>query len=198
MTAVLKTFVMLLLAIALSATVLVAAAGFLVEGTQEELEPSDAIIVISGDEDLARLREGIRLWRGRWAPWLILSGAARDGPISNAAAMRRIALADGMPESAILLEERGSDTYGNALYTLQVMQASHLRSAILVTSPYHLHRAMLTFRGVYTGTGIELRGSAAPDSAWRKQTWWQSPALRQLTLSELEKLAYIALTGRYN
>ena len=176
----------------------VLAIGFMVEGIQPPLERSDAIIVISGDENLARHREGIRLWRGEWAPVLIFSGAAREGPISNAADMRRRALDDGVPPTSILLDEQGADTYGNALQTRRLMEAHGLKSAILVTSPYHLQRAVVTFQGVYRGTGIRIVGRAAPDSDWRKRSWWLRDDLRRLTLTELEKLAYIALTRRYN
>lgn len=186
----------MLAALAAAAGLLVV--GFAVEGFQPPLERSAAIVVISGDDDLARLREGIRLWRNAWAPVLIFSGAARDGPISNAADMRRRAIADGVPASAILLDEQGADTYGNARHTRALMESHGLASAILVTSPYHLQRATTTFRAVYRGTDIRLIGRAAPDSAWRKQSWWLRPDLRRLTILELEKLAYIAVTGRYN
>jgi uncharacterized SAM-binding protein YcdF (DUF218 family) len=174
------------------------AIGFAVEGFQPSLERSDAIIVISGDEDLARLREGLRLWRTDWAPRRIFSGAAREGPISNAADMRRRALAEGVPAAAILLDERGADTYGNAINTRRLMEAHGLRSAILVTSPYHLQRASATFDGVYRGSNIRVIAKAAPDSDWRKRSWWLRSDLRRLTFSEVEKLAYILLTGRYN
>jgi uncharacterized SAM-binding protein YcdF (DUF218 family) len=176
----------------------VLAAGFVVEGVQPPLERSDAIIVISGDEDLARLREGLRLWRDRWAPKMIFSGAARAGPVSNAEAMRQRALAGGVPATSILLDEQGADTYGNAVHTLRLMETSGLRSAILVTSPYHLQRAVMTFNGVYEGSDIRLIGRAAPDSDWRKQSWWLRPDLRLLTLHELEKIGYIVYTGHYN
>jgi uncharacterized SAM-binding protein YcdF (DUF218 family) len=177
---------------------LVLGIGFLVEGRQPPLRRSDAIVVISGDEDLARFRAGLRLWREEWAPRLMFSGAAREGPISNAEAMRRLALGEGVPPEAILLEEQGADTYGNALHTRDLMEAHGLRSAILVTSPYHLQRAALTFGRVYQGSGIDLIANAAPDSDWRKRSWWLRSDLRLLTLSELEKLGYILLTGRYN
>jgi uncharacterized SAM-binding protein YcdF (DUF218 family) len=171
--------------------------GFLVEGLQPPLQRSDAIVVISGDEDLARFRAGLTLWQEAWAPLLIFSGAALEGPISNAEAMRRLALGAGVPPEAILLEEQGTNTYGNALHTRSLMESNGLRSAILVTSPYHLQRAALTFGGVYQGSGIQLIASAAPDSDWRKRSWWLRSDLRLLTLSELEKLSYILLTGRY-
>lgn len=174
------------------------AVGFAVEGFQPPLERSDAIIVISGDENLARLREGLRLWEEGWAPTLVFSGAAREGPVSNAADMRRRALGEGVPDGALLLDEEGADTFGNAVHTRRLMESHGLRSAILVTSPYHLERAVVTFQGVYNGSGIRIIGRAAPDSDWRKRSWWLRADLRRLTLIELEKLAYIAVTRRYN
>jgi uncharacterized SAM-binding protein YcdF (DUF218 family) len=172
--------------------------GFLLEGPYVPLETSDAIVVISGDEALARYRDGIRLYRAGWAPRLIFSGAAWDGSHSNAEVMRGLALADGVPESAILVDPSADDTYGNAVHTRELMVTHGLKSAILVTSPYHLQRATLTFRGVYDGTGITIIGRSAPDGEWRKTNWWSKPETRSLTVRELEKLGYVTLTGRYN
>jgi uncharacterized SAM-binding protein YcdF (DUF218 family) len=174
------------------------APGFLLEGPIEPLQASDVIIVISGDEALARYRDGVRLFRAGWAPRLMFSGAAWDGTDSNAEMMRNLAIGDGVPESAILVDPSAGDTYGNALHTRDLMVKHGLTSAILVTSPYHLQRAVLTFRGVYDGTGIRVIGRSAPDGAWRKTNWWLQPATRELTVRELEKLGYVTLTGRYN
>ena len=172
--------------------------GFLLEGPREPLQTSDAIVVISGDEALARYRDGIRLYQAGWAPRLIFSGATWDGSHSNAEVMRGLAITDGIPESAILVDPSGDDTYGNAVHTRDLMVAHGLKSAILVTSPYHLQRAVLTFRGVYDGTGIRVIGRSAPDGEWRKTSWWMNPDTRALTVRELEKLGYVTLTGRYN
>jgi uncharacterized SAM-binding protein YcdF (DUF218 family) len=185
-------------AILLSGSATLVGVGFVVEGAQPPLESSDAIIVISGDENQARLRAGLQLWRARWAPRLIFSGAAREGPTSNAEAMRQAALLDGVPARAILVDSESQDTFGNAVFTRRLMESSGLHSAILVTSPYHLQRATLTFNGVYRGSDIRVLASAAPDSDWRKQSWWTRSDLRMLTLTELEKLSYIAVTGRFN
>lgn len=172
--------------------------GFLLEGPLEPLTRSDAIIVISGDEALARYRDGIRLYRAGWAPRLVFSGATWDGTNSNAEVMRQMAVADGVPESAILVDPAGDDTYGNAVHTRSLLEQHNLQSAILVTSPYHLQRAVLTFRGVYQGTGIRIVGRSAPDGEWRKTNWWANPDTRALTFRELEKLGYVTLTGRFN
>jgi uncharacterized SAM-binding protein YcdF (DUF218 family) len=174
------------------------APGFLLEGPYEPLVASDAIVVISGDEAMARYRDGVRLYRAGWAPRLIFSGAAQDGGFSNAEVMRTMAIEDGVPSEAILVDPAGDDTYGNAVHTKKLMEAHSLKSAILVTSPYHLQRAVVTFRGVYDGSGIRVIGRSAPDGAWRKTNWWLKTETRQLTFRELEKLGYVTLTGRYN
>jgi uncharacterized SAM-binding protein YcdF (DUF218 family) len=172
--------------------------GFVLEGPTEPLASSDAIIVISGDEAQSRFRDGLSLYRAGWAPRLIFSGAAWDGSSSNAETMRDMAIEAGVPSSAILVDPEGEDTYGNAIGTRDLMVARNLHSAILVTSPYHLQRAVLTFRGVFDGTDIRIVGRSAPDGAWRKTNWWLRPETRTLTFRELEKLSYVTLTGRYN
>lgn len=174
------------------------APGFLLEGPYEPLRTSDAIVVISGDEAMARYRDGVRLYRAGWAPRLIFSGAAWDGGSSNAEVMRTFALEEGVPESAILVDPSADDTYGNAVHTRDLMLKHGLSSMILVTSPYHLQRAVVTFRGVFDGTGLKVIGRSAPDGAWRKTNWWAQPGTRELTFRELEKLGYVTLTGRYN
>jgi uncharacterized SAM-binding protein YcdF (DUF218 family) len=172
--------------------------GFVLEGPTEPLASSDAIIVISGDEAQSRFRDGLSLYRAGWAPRLIFSGAAWDGSSSNAETMRDLAIEAGVPSSAILVDPEGEDTYGNAVGTRDLMVSRNLHSAILVTSPYHLQRAILTFRGVFDGTDIRIVGRSAPDGEWRKTNWWLRPETRTLTFRELEKLSYVTLTGRYN
>lgn len=188
----------LALLLVLGAGAVFVAPGFLLEGPTEPLEHSDVIIVVSGDEALARYRDGIRLFQAGWAPRILFSGAAWDGSHSNADVMRAMAVADGVPQSAILVDPHADDTYGNAVNTRDLLLAHGLKSAVLVTSPYHLNRAVLTFRGVYDGTGIRVIGRAAPDGMWRKANWWLQPETRSLTVRELEKLGYVTLTGRYN
>jgi uncharacterized SAM-binding protein YcdF (DUF218 family) len=172
--------------------------GLLLEGPQPPLEHADAIVVISGDESQARLSEGVRLYRAGWAPRLIFSGAADDGLLSNARSMEITAVELGVPPGAILLEPEAMDTFGNAVYTRRIMVANGMRSAILVTSPYHLHRATLTFKSVFDGTDIRIIPRSAPDSAWRKVGWWNDQETRRLTFRELERIGYILLTGRFN
>src|SRR5688572_846628 len=67
---------------------------------QSDLEKADLIVAISGGETSQRTREAVRLYDEGYAPKLLFSGAAadRNGP-SNAAAMRRYAIIQGVPDS---------------------------------------------------------------------------------------------------
>jgi uncharacterized SAM-binding protein YcdF (DUF218 family) len=172
--------------------------GVFLDTPQPPPQTSDAIVVISGDEQMARFQEGVNLYERGLGHYLVFSGAAHDNGTSNADVMRDMAVKRGVPDQAIFEEPLGGDTWGNAVYTRQVLEDHGLRSAILVTSPYHARRAKLTFDAAYAGSGITLRVHAAPDSQWRKLSWWQQPETRRLTFTELQKLAYIFATGQYH
>ena len=184
--------IMLLLAIALLGP------GFYLDTPQPAPPISDAVVVISGDEQMARFQEGLNLYERGMGRFLVFSGAAYDNGTSNADVIRALAVEHGVPDSAILEEPLGEDTWGNAIYTRQVLEEHGLQSAILVTSPYHARRAKLTFDAAYAGSGIQVTVHAAPDSQWRKLSWWQQPETRPLTFTELQKLAYIVATGQYH
>jgi uncharacterized SAM-binding protein YcdF (DUF218 family) len=172
--------------------------GLFLDTPQPPPPVSDAIVVISGDEQMARFQEGVSLYQRGLGQFLVFSGAAYDNGTSNADVMRALAVQRGVPDRAILEEPLGEDTWGNATHTRQVLEQHGLRSAILVTSPYHARRAKLTFDAAYATSGIGLTVHAAPDSEWRKLSWWKQPATRGITFTELKKLTYIFATGQYH
>ncbi|HEV7662529.1 MAG TPA: YdcF family protein [Chloroflexota bacterium] len=172
--------------------------GLLLDTPQPAPTVGDAIVVISGDEQMARFQEGVNLYQHGYGQYLVFSGAAHDNGTSNADVMRDLAVQRGVPDGVILEEPLGEDTWGNAVHTRQVLENHGLHRAILVTSPYHVRRAKLTFDAAYAGSTIELTVHAAPDSQWRKLSWWKQAETRRLTFTELQKLTYILGTGQYH
>ena len=162
---------------------------------QDQLSHADAIVVISGGETQERVAEGVRLFQQDWAPLMIMSGAARDEGVSNAATMQRLAIASGVPADKILLEEEARNTFGNAKNVRNLVGEHGISSIILVTSPYHQHRAALTFRH-FLGANFPIINHSATDSAWRKNGWWLDAWARHLTWTELQKIAYLPLLFR--
>jgi uncharacterized SAM-binding protein YcdF (DUF218 family) len=188
----------LLVALVIGVVIALLGPGYVLDAPQPAPRVSDAIVVISGDEQMARFAEGVNLYEQGFGKYLVFSGAAYDNGTSNADVMRGLAVDRGIPDGAILEEPLGEDTWGNAVYTRRVLEEHSLQSAILVTSPYHLRRAQVTFDAAYAGSGIQLMVHAAPDSQWRKLSWWQQTETRRLTFTELQKLAYIFATGQYH
>jgi uncharacterized SAM-binding protein YcdF (DUF218 family) len=109
-----------------------------------------------------RLKRGIELWESGAAPVLVLSGGGR-GSEPETFAMRRAAIALGVPESALLLESRSRDTLGNARETACLLRAHGWRTIVLVSDKTHLPRAVLLFRlaGVHVAARSGV-GSGSP------------------------------------
>ena len=92
-------------------------------------------------EQRARVMEGVREWRRGVAPVLVLSGGAAHTPQVEADCMAQIALAQGVPKQAILLERQAHNTVENVYFTGLIMKGHGWNSAEVVTSPSHLPRA---------------------------------------------------------
>lgn len=160
------------------------------------LSAADAIVVVSGSDE--RIDHAIRLYRSGYAPRLILSGAAREGDTSNARAMSLEATMAGVPEQAIYLEEKATNTYENALYTKEYIKSKNLKKLILVTSLFHQRRAYETFRYVYGDSSMTFINSPAKSSYWNNEHWWDNPHERDITKSEIIKIVGAKLFGRYH
>jgi uncharacterized SAM-binding protein YcdF (DUF218 family) len=93
----------------------------------------------------ARVMEGVREYRRGKAAALIMSGGAAHNKHIEADTMADYAIAQGVPPSAILREEKAENTVQNAWYSVQMMQAHQWKSAEVVSSPSHLPRASLIF-----------------------------------------------------
>lgn len=156
---------------------------------------ADAIVVVSGDTD--RLPHAISLYKRGISPTLILSGATRESSRSNARIMESQATKEGIPKKAIILEEKATNTYENALYTKDIIPSKGFKKLILVTSPYHQRRTYETFKHVLNGHDVVLLNSPATSSSWRTDNWWVSEKNMRLTKEEIMKIFWIKIRGEY-
>lgn len=162
---------------------------------QEDCNKVDAIVAISGGDTSARTAQAISMYQNGWANLLVFSGAAADksGP-SNAEAMKRQALAAGVPGSAILLDETSETTSQNATNTTNLFTQHNIKSVILVTSAYHQRRAGLEF-GARAGMAVKIiNHPVKADNQW-SQWWWTTPTGWFLAISELVKITAFYVGG---
>jgi uncharacterized SAM-binding protein YcdF (DUF218 family) len=161
---------------------------------------SDAIIILGGG-DGEREQLASTLYKQGYAPVIIVSNGGTRGHPSTVYAKCEIEWLRGygVPEVAIVPEFEAQSTYGNAVYSEQVMRRHGWKSALVVSSSYHMRRAQYIFNKIYAGSGIRLTYCAAPVVGYVPERWWASYAGRLFTFSEYEKLAgYFVLYGLLN
>jgi len=156
---------------------------------EDPLEPADVIVALSGDTG-ARTETAVDLWKRKYAPLILFAGAAEDpNSVASGEIMKREALALGVPDSAILVEPSSNTTEQNARLVANLMQDHGLRSAILVTSPYHQRRAAYLFGQAFGPDALTFSNYPARDPDWDPNTWWLHEPARTLTAVELAKLS---------
>ncbi len=92
---------------------------------------------------LIRLAEGIRLYNSLPECKMILSGGKVFDPVSNAKVLADVALAMGVNERDIVLEQDSKDTKDEAIFIKDIVGNENF---ILVTSASHMPRSMALFR----------------------------------------------------
>lgn len=186
-----RSFVLGML-VGLVATLVLGVGGLVALGhalaVSDPLVKSDVIVAISGDTG-PRVDMAVRLWKEGDAPLILFSGASLDPEsVSSAELMKREAVHRGVPEGAILVEPASATTEENAARVAELMRQQGLRSAILVTSPYHQRRASYVFSRTFSAAGLTFVNHPAEDPAWDPNTWWMHDASRRIALFEIAKL----------
>lgn len=133
----------------------------------------DAIIVLgtSVDSDgnptpelLARITEGVREYERGVAPRLIFTGGAAHNRFVEANVMARVAEAQGVPATAILVEPKALDTIQNACYSSRILHQHGWRSAEVVSDSAHLPRAGLIFNRLPLDWSTHAAPALQPES----------------------------------
>ena len=89
-----------------------------------------------------RCERALEAWNAGAAKYIIACGGVCGGPASEASVIRSFLMAKGMPEAAILMEDRSANTWENLINARRIMDERGLKKAMLVTSDYHLTRAL--------------------------------------------------------
>ena len=116
---------------------------------------------------VARARAAAHLAQKRPELAIIASGSHGDGAVpakSEAAIMADLIADSGVPRERLFLEEHSRDTIGNAVeVAARYLAGIEPRPIYLVTSPFHLERALVVFRNVL-GFAWQVQAVAAEDT----------------------------------
>jgi uncharacterized SAM-binding protein YcdF (DUF218 family) len=109
-----------------------------------------------------RLDKAAQLYSDDYGRYIIVSGGQGPGEtLAEAEAMEDYLISKGIPKDVIIKECRAASTLENVEYSLQIMDDMGLDTAVIVTTDYHLYRAMVTARRlgvVHTGAPAAMVG----------------------------------------
>ena len=165
--------------------------GFLrfVSGLQDvEARPSrhaDALVVLTGGTD--RISDAIDLLADGQADRLLITGVNPATSPENLA--RRLPRIRSLVDCCVTLGYQAVDTAGNAAETAAWVRAHHVRSLIVVTSNYHMPRALAEIGGKLRGVDL-LAYPVVSDHA-KARPWWTSPHRTRLIVSEYVKYVVV-------
>jgi len=167
-----------------------AAAGFVAFLAQlrgAEMVPdrrADGIVVLTGGS--SRVSDAMELLAAGYGRRLLISGVH---PTSAASAISRT-----LPENqsfmacCVDLDRSAVNTRSNAAETRRWAHERGFKSLIVVTSNYHMPRAIVEFS--HAMPDISLIPYAVVGDKWREEPWWTSSSTLRLLLSEYVK--YVA------
>lgn len=111
----------------------------------------------------ARAEGAAALWHEGRAPRIVCTGAHHLRPPGEAVVARGVLVALGVPEDAVLLEEKSRNTHGNLSFSRGVL-GDEVRRVWIVTEPFHMGRALRIARAV----GFEPLPWPVESPAWRR------------------------------
>ena len=136
--------------------------------TLEERYPPKALSVIGKADAIVLLGGGVRgdvhlgtlpdvnqradrmiytaaLYKAGKAPLVVLTGGSEPENRSEAQLMKDVLAVMGVPARAMLLEDKSRNTNDNALYSAVLMNNRGIKRILLVTSAFHMRRAVPLF-----------------------------------------------------
>ena len=129
-------------------------------GGSDRSDPELPVTLRNNGASTARLIEGIRVHQAFPGAKVVMTGGPmKEGGSSVASEMKKLGMLLGLEDSDIILEEEARDTKDNAKLLQSLLKG---RRFILVTSAYHMPRAM----GLFRGQGLNPIAASAEIKVW--------------------------------
>ena len=175
----------------------------LFQGLEDTGENADCIIVL-GSIKAAKYRVPVAVQAykaGRARKIMLCGGKVRefpDGNYSEAKHMRQAALALGVAEEDIVLENSSQNTVENILFALIELQRTlwlnKVRRVLLVTTAYHMRRSLAIARYLFPDH-IEIIPCPANDNNTRRDNWMNTQVGTDRAKKEAMKIVSSVMGG---
>ncbi len=138
---------------------------------QDELVKADVAIVlgagVTGNKPnpvyQERINHGIWLYENNYVEKIILTGGKGEGnKYSDAFLAKEFTVSRGVPAEDVLIEEKSTTTIENIEYANELIEENGYSSALIVSDPLHMKRAML----IADDCGLEAYSSPTPTTKY--------------------------------
>ena len=128
----------------------------------EPPQPAQAIVVFAGGVGESgqagggyqeRVKRAVDLYQQGYARQMIFSSGFAF-VFKEAEVMRDLAISQGVPASAIVLETKAANTFQNVANVKGILDDQGWTQILLVSSPYHMRRALLTWHKTAPGVSV--------------------------------------------
>ena len=150
-----KRKALLVLLIGVAIAYLVSFINVLLVSRRDERQKADAIVVLGAAHYngvpspvlRARLDHAVELFAADFAPLVMVTGGTFKGDtVSEAMVSRRYLLANGIPDSAVIVRPEGRSTAASMEAVGQWLDERKLNTVLLVSDPFHMSRLKLEAR----------------------------------------------------
>jgi uncharacterized SAM-binding protein YcdF (DUF218 family) len=153
---------------------------------------ADGIVVLTGANSNERIAAAVDLLAARRGRRVLVSGVNRE--VTREQLRTASNTVRRLYDCCVDLGFNAVDTVGNARETAEWAKAMRYKSLTVVTTDYHMPRAMLELRAVLRPPDIVLQPYPVPTPALKVRQWWRSPRTARLMVVEYCK--YLAILGR--
>ena len=115
------------------------------------------------DMYLTRIVNAVRLQKRLNIPIIVSGAEAPEAKVVKDHIVKRFLLDFGIPADEIIIESKSRDTFENAKFTKEICTKLGFADPILVTSAYHLKRAIMSFEKV----GLKVLPFPAGFKTWQ-------------------------------
>jgi len=159
-----------------------------IQRSKPEPRTADGIAVLTGG--VARIDEAMKLLAQQKAKRLLITGVYRT---TSTEALKQLASeGDQLFSCCVDVDKEARNTIDNATETSQWVALHHYNSIIVVTSNYHMPRALAELGRVMPG--VTLIPYSVIVNNVRLDRWWTYPGTTRLLISEY--LKYLPALGR--
>ncbi len=164
------------------------------------------VILIPGGRKIEHAIRAAELYRQGYAPWVLPAGGygitlgkfigvpeqyRADYPDeyeTEWAFLKAVLMDHGVPENAILREDRSTYTWENAQFSRRVLEEQGIpaHTAILACKAFHARRALLYYQAAMPETRFIVCPTAVPGLS--REDWFRTPKGRERVLGEVQRL----------